>query len=448
MRNQRITRRGFLQLTGGSAALAMLAACAPAAPGAAPAADSGSAAPAQQAVAVTYWAHDFAERAALDKIYIEQFMKDHPEITVSQEMPGDYDTALPTALAAGTAGDLFAHSNRFMAEYQRQGAIAPVLYEAIGMQQAEFLDKYIEAQNTLDGGTFDGELYGIPNEVSIYALHINNGLFQEAGLDPEKDYPKTWTEFTEIAEKLTKRDASGQLVQRGAQVGWKSPGIASNIFGGQLRQIGGAEVTDDFKKAAINSEQGAQTLSWWKYFSDNNLDGPQYSQDQGDCLQGNIAMWMNTGSWRRQGLLDAKIEYTVLPAPRWENNVNDRGFYTYAYYHMANSQSAPEVQSAAWQLAWALDTHPDAYLDKAGLLQTQKVVLDSDAYKNTPFLNVFLDEEKIGTYAPKAPGWTQIIDVLDRMRDQVVAGTSVEEALTTASNDIDDVLEEAWKAIS
>jgi len=448
MLDHKVSRRAFLQLTGGGAAAALLAACAPVTPGGAPAAGGSAAAPAQQAITVSYWAHQFDPRVALDKMYIAQFMKDHPNITVSQEIPGDFDTALPTALAAGTAGDLFAHTSRLVAEYQRQGAITPVQFEAIGFQQAEFLDQYIEAENTLSGATFDGKLYGIPNEVSIYALHINNALFKAAGLDPAKDYPKNWTDFQKIAEQLTKRDSSGQLVQRGAQLGWKTAGQCSNIFGGQLHQLGGSEVSDDYKKAAINSDQGAAVVNWWKYFSDKGLDGPQYSQDQEECLQGNIVMWMNTGSWLRQDALDAKLDYSVYPAPRWENNVNDRGFYTYAYFHMVNAKSSPDVQNAAWQVAWALDTHPAEYLDKAGLLQTQKVVLDSDAYKNTPFLNIFLNEEKISSYAPTPPGWTQVIDALDRMRDQVVGGKAVPEALTAASDEIDGILDEAWKAVS
>ncbi len=447
MFDHKVTRRSFLRFTGGSAMLAALAACAPAVPGAAPAAGGEAQAPGAQAIALSYRGHPFEERVALDKIYIDEFMQENPNIEVTYENPGEYNTMLPTALAAGTAGDLFAHSSLYLAEYHRQGAITPVQFEAFGLAQAEFMDLYIEADNVLAGALFEGELYGIPNEVSIYALHINNALFEEGGLDPATDYPKNWTEFTAIAEQLTKRDAGGQLVQRGAQLGWKSAGVCSNIFGGQLHQLGGSEVTEDYMNAAINSPEGDQLVSWWKYFADNGLDGPQYPQEQDQMLQGNIAMWMNTGSWRRAGLLDAGIDYTVYPAPRAENGVNDNGFYTYAYYHMVNSQSEPDIQAAAWQLARALDSHPDEYLEKTGLLQPQKTIIESTTYNETPYLNVFLDELVKSPYAPTPPGWTQIVAVLDRMRDQVVEGTAVPEALTAASDEIDGILEEAWKSV-
>ncbi len=278
MSDHRLTRRDFLRMSAAGSAFAFLAACQPAMPANAPASSgSGAQAPAKQALKVLDRGHAFEPRVALDKVYIGQFMEKNPEITVDQETPGDYDTMLPTALAAGTAGDLFAHSNRFMVEYYRQGTIMPVQFEAFNMQQADLLGLYIEPNNTLGGGMFEGKLYGIPNEVSIYALHINNKLFTDGGFDPAKDYPKNWQQFTDIAEKLTKRDAGGQLVQRGAQLGWKTAGICDNIFGGQLYQLGGSEVTADKKKSAINSPEATKVLNFWKYFSDKGSGQPQVS---------------------------------------------------------------------------------------------------------------------------------------------------------------------------
>jgi multiple sugar transport system substrate-binding protein len=444
MSTQKLSRRDFLRLSAGGASVAFLAAC-QAVPAASPGA-GGSQAPGEQAVEVLYWGHNHEPRVALDAEYIALFMEENPNITVVQETPGEFNTMLPTALAAGTAADLFAHttSGGYLSEYQRQDAIVPVNFEAFGMDEASFMDMYIEPESTMAGAIFEGELYGIPNEVSIYSLHINNQLFEEGGLDPATDYPKTWSEFTRVAEQLTKRE-DGQLVQRGALLGWKTPGITSNIFGGQLRQIGGAEVTEDYTQAAINSPEAVRVMEFWKYFNDNGLDGPQYPQDQSQMLLGNVAMWMNTGSWRRSGLLDSGIEYTVYPLPRWEDATSDSGCYIYAYFHMVNARSNPTVQEAAWKLAWELDSHPGEYLDRTGLLQTQKRVVESDPFQNTPFLNVFLEEMTVSHYAPSPPGWGQIVDSLDRMRDRMVEGTAIEATLATAEEEINEILERAWR---
>ena len=71
-----------------------------------------------------------------------------------------------------------------------------------------------------DGIRFEGKLYGIPTEVSNYACFANNAMWKEAGLDPDKDFPKTWEAMPAVAEKLTKRDANGVPLRRGFDFDW------------------------------------------------------------------------------------------------------------------------------------------------------------------------------------------------------------------------------------
>jgi multiple sugar transport system substrate-binding protein len=464
MRN--LTRRDFLRFSAAGAAGAVLAACAPAAPQIVEVEKpvvvkeevvkevpvekvvekvvTPTARPAQERVTVKYWGHNFEPRVKLDKVYIEQFMDENPHITVQYDQPGDYNTMLPTALAAGTAGDVFGHSDGYLGHYYLQDAIVPVDYTAFGMDEATFMDAYIEPQNTLQGATKEGELYGIPNELSIYALYVNNTLFEEAGLDPDADHPKTWEEYVEVAEMLTKREA-GKLVQRGGQLGW---GAANWWYGGQLRQIGGREVSEDLRTAVIDSPEGLRVLQWWKDWVDQELGGPQYPQGQSECLLGTIAMWNHTGSWRRAGLLEAEIDYSVYPFPRWSDATRDMGAMTYAYFHMVNAQSPDSVKRAAWQLAWYLDSYPARYLDFTGLLQPQKKILDSEAYQNTPFLDVFLDEMSKGEFQPAPPSYFEIRDMLGRMRERVAEGTDAKESLEIANEEIQVALDEGWAALS
>src|SRR6185312_11764559 len=52
-----------------------------------------------------------------------------------------------------------------------------------------------------------GTLYGIPNEIDVYALNYNKKLFAAAGIT---DAPKTWDEFLAAAEKLTDKSKGQQ----------------------------------------------------------------------------------------------------------------------------------------------------------------------------------------------------------------------------------------------
>ena len=52
-----------------------------------------------------------------------------------------------------------------------------------------------------------GTLYGIPNEIDVYALNYNKALFKQAGIAAP---PKTWDEFKDAAKKLTNKEAGQQ----------------------------------------------------------------------------------------------------------------------------------------------------------------------------------------------------------------------------------------------
>ena len=62
-----------------------------------------------------------------------------------------------------------------------------------------------------------GKTWGIPFQRSTIVLYYNKEVFKEAGLDPNRP-PATWKEMVEYAQKLTKRDASGNVTQWGVQI--------------------------------------------------------------------------------------------------------------------------------------------------------------------------------------------------------------------------------------
>ncbi len=448
---KKISRRDFLRFSAGGVTGAILAACqpvAPAAPPAAPKEEEAAPQPApEQPVQVTYWGHAFMPRVELDKVYIEQFMEQNPLITVVYENPGDFSNKWLTAIAAGAGPDLWADWNAYVGTAYAQGAIVPVDFVALDMDESEFMDLYIEPQNTLQGATFEGKLYGIPNELSIYAAHLTNKLWEEAGLDPKTDFPKTWEELIPVAEQLTKRDKDGKLIQRGWVFGWAASVWMFLQWGAMLRQLGGSEVSEDGRTCTINTPEAAKVLQYWKDWVEEGRGGPQYQNDQAVFQTGTVATVGHLGSWARPGILDAGIEYTVHPVPRWKDAVNNNGFDIYAYFHMVNSQSPDEVKRAAWKLAWFLDSHPVEYLDKTGLLQPQKKVEASRVFQETPYLDVFLNEMKVSMYSPRIPGFLEVADALARVRDRAcVEGMDVVEALAQGKEEIDKILDEAWAA--
>ena len=69
----------------------------------------------------------------------------------------------------------------------------------------------------MENSTTGGKTYGIPFQRSTPVLYWNKEAFKEAGLDPDTP-PATWDEMVSFGKKLTKKDASGNVVQWGVRI--------------------------------------------------------------------------------------------------------------------------------------------------------------------------------------------------------------------------------------
>ena len=266
-------------------------------------------------------------------------------------------------------------------------------------------------------------------------------MFADAGLDADKDFPTTWEQMRDVAEKLTKRDASGKLTQQGFDFDWSSSVWMYLEWGAMVRQLGGSELK-------LDTPEAQKTMQYWvDWVNKDKLGGPAYSTDQvNDFTAGKVAIRCGMGSWAKPLIEKAKIDYIVKPVPIWENAKNKNHFDIYAYFHQVNARSAPEVQAAAWKLAWALDSHPIDYMVNTGLLQPQKVLADSKEFKDIPYMQLFLDEMSVSMYSPRSPHFIEIADALARARDRsVVQGVAIPESLKTAQEEIDKIMAEPVK---
>ena len=92
---------------------------------------------------------------------------------------GDYWTKLATETAGGNAPDVLQMDYRYIVEYAKRNAIAP-LDDYVGSQLN--LDDF--DQDQLEGGKVDGQLYGISLGANSVAQLVNLAAFEEAGVEP------------------------------------------------------------------------------------------------------------------------------------------------------------------------------------------------------------------------------------------------------------------------
>ena len=403
----------------------------------------GGATPARaDQVTIKIWMHEHPPRLPIDQKIIAAFEKANPDIKVEYEaIPvADYPTKLLTAFASGGGPDVFNAFSALVAEYYNARILAPIDYAAMGYANQQALTGLYSGG--FDGIRFAGKLYGVPTEVSNYACYTNNKLWHEAGLDPNKDFPKTWEAFPAIAEKLTKRDANGVPIRRGFDFDWPNSAVSWLGISTMMHQLSANLIDEAHYTANLDSPAAERSMQYWVDWANKwKLGGPQYTDSRTDFLAGKLATDCSFGVWGMPQMADAKIDYTVKPVPRWADATHDNGFDAYAYYMMVNARSPAAVQKAAWKFVRMFTDDAAELFTGAGLFVPRKEVTDLPLFRTNPSVQVFLAELKTAQFTPRVVGYNEVIDAFLRGRDQMVqGGQPVAQVMPQVNRQINTIL--------
>lgn len=148
--------------------------------------------------------------------------KKYPEVKVDLQFIAnkDYWTKMPVAIASGTGPDVF-QMTRPSFELYAASKQATDLTEVIASSQALQENLKQMDETLVNSYQFNGKQMAIPYTVEATAIAYNKTIFKEAGLADLKEIEATWTwnDLREIANKLTLKDASGNVSQYGFLVG-------------------------------------------------------------------------------------------------------------------------------------------------------------------------------------------------------------------------------------
>lgn len=152
-----------------------------------------------------------------------------------------YQDKLKTELAAGTAPDVFWIPGSDIADFAKAGLLLNFATQAQA-QQLNPADFYAGPMDQLQvdpatGQKADSFLWGIPRDVSTFALYLNLDLIDKAGAENPIELAKngqwTWAKFAEVAQKITKAGGTG-VKGFGANSWWANYGYFINSAGGSF----------------------------------------------------------------------------------------------------------------------------------------------------------------------------------------------------------------------
>ncbi|MFK7889409.1 MAG: ABC transporter substrate-binding protein [Granulosicoccus sp.] len=165
-----------------------------------------------------------------------------------------------------------------------------------------FIDKYGYREELQDIGavyrdnqmTYDGTVYGLPDDGDVFLMYYRKDIFAENNIEP----PTTWAEFAEIGQILTDKYAPDMY---GAAF-FRQPPYTQWMFQERFRVEGGRFFDSDMN-ATVNSDIGVQVFTDMREenkFMPPGVETTGFVENLATFLAGDSAMtisWPPYGRW-------------------------------------------------------------------------------------------------------------------------------------------------------
>ncbi len=286
----------------------------------------GLAAPAVQAQEVTtieYWQYYFESKIVLVDELIAQFEQENPDIkVVHQNFPYDsYQEKIAASVAAGQGPDIVNLFYGWVPTYVKSGVLQPL---PAGSFSPEAIEADFAPMVTIN--KFDGVYYTIPTAVRTLGLLYNKDILKENGYDAP---PATLDELVEMAVKMTRRNAAGDLEVEGLT--FQPDGQLHGFFRPVLLNLfGQAPMSEDHKTVLWNaSEAGYEAFQWLTDLATVHKVGEvNFMTNDATAFRNGVAAMTIDGSYRLSALeSDGKLNYGVAPIPSHEGRQSSFGTF-------------------------------------------------------------------------------------------------------------------------
>jgi sn-glycerol 3-phosphate transport system substrate-binding protein len=307
--------------------------------------------------------------------YAAQFEKENPGIKLHPIYSGSYQESIAKALTAVKSGDPPVMSillSTDMFTLIDEDAIIPfddVMKTADDKTWlASFYPAFMENSQT------GGKTWGIPFQRSTIVMFYNKDMFKDAGLDPNLP-PQTWQQQVQFAQKLTKRDASGNVTQWGIQI--PSSGFPYWLFQALAIQNGVNLANQAGTETYYDKPEVIAALHYWVDLVNRYKVHPpgivEWGTTPKDFFERKVAMmWTTTGNLTNVKA-NAKFDFGVaMLASNKQRGSPTGGGNFYIFKKSTPAQREAALKFIKWSTTperaaqWGIDTgyvavRPDAW---------------------------------------------------------------------------------------
>jgi ABC-type glycerol-3-phosphate transport system substrate-binding protein len=325
---------------------------------------------------------------------VARFHAAHPNITV-KTVKGQDDDKITKAISGGDPPDVavsFTTDN--VGKFCSSGAWQDL--QPLMDKDKVSTDSFTSA--SMDYTKFDGKRCALPLLQDVYGIYINDKMFKAAGYTSP---PKTMSELTDMAKKLTTYNKDGSIKVLGFDPDMQSYEMAPS----RLAPAWGAKwQTSDGKSSLAQDPAWANMLHWQKslvdYFGYSKLLkfrqslGQEMSADN-PFEKGRVAIALD-GEWRTAFIRDEapSLQYDTAPFPVADGRESTygAGYVSGTIIGIPRGSAHP---AAAWSFVKFMSTDTQTLVGLANQIRnvpTTHASLDAATeLKNDPHFKTFLN---------------------------------------------------------
>jgi multiple sugar transport system substrate-binding protein len=402
-----------------------------------------------QAADVSFLTHWSPETVAKVEAAAVAYKESNPDINVTvRAVPfGDLLTTLRTSGGGAGGATIAGIYDAWLPDLSKDNLVAPVPAPLAEDVRANWPAGIVAA------ASIAGTLYGVPNEIDVYALNYNKRLFTEAGI---AEAPKTWDEFLAAAEALTDKDKGQQGF--GMINSWAA-GVL-HPFASLLVSNGGELVVDG--KPVLDSQNATETFGLYETLITSGYSDPAMATADANTtgpfldnfVSGKTGMIIMANWWEsalKAGMGDNFADIATAPIPVGPSGDMPRSI-SYSWMTVVNAKASAEEQAAAWDfLGWlnGPESGPDGASAMADILMSMGILpsrtSDVAAFQPTldsdPFLQGYVETLANAKGFPVVLGGQEFSEALQQQLEALQFGqVTAAEAQANAQADAEEIL--------
>lgn len=355
------------------------------------------------------------------------------EYTFLYEWSPSYYQKLTTSMAGGQPPDLFIIEYAWLAQFLQ----SDVLLDIKPYIERDSYDLSDFPKIAMDSYQWKGGMYGLPDNITGWCLYYNKDLFDQAGVaypTNQWDDPK-WTtdDFLATCDKLTKRDASGNVTHWAFNMTqhWLVVGIWMALWGG-----GYVDNPMSPTKCTLDSQEAIDALQFYADLRNKYEYAPRpdaMTMGMGEMLQTERIAMDTGGGWGTKGWMQYGFPYDIGHFPKGPAQRNN-----YTFYYPNCIAKASKVQEGAWSLLKYYEDVAIIEIVEQGNLQGTKISHLEDIFlkdtEGAASRQVLVDSVKhFGIQDPLLTNWAEINNTITAELDPLWLGQKTAEECCKAA---------------